>query len=139
MKNWFRQMGIQGRIAAALAAYALMAPAVRAAADDASAKRQQLTADIASTSQAISQGESQLTDLNNKLVGANLILVTATVAYNKQGLTDGQRLVAGLAVVAAQGVVDDLNAQKSRVESDLKYNRDRLNQLRGELLRLGSP
>ncbi len=140
MKNWFRTTSAQARIAAALTVLALTAPAaVRAASEDTSARRQQLTSDIASTQQTISQDESQLTDLNNKLIGAKLILVAATVAYNKQDLTDGQRLVAGLAVVAAQGVVDDLNAQKSRVDSDLRYNRDRLNQLRGELLRLGSP
>ena len=46
-------------------------------------QRQKLTADLADVNQSISRGESQLSDLNDKLLGANIALGLAQAALDK--------------------------------------------------------
>jgi hypothetical protein len=105
--------------------------------DDKTDRRTKLDADIASTAWAVSKGEQELTELNNKIIVAKVALLAAKAAYEKAEPGSGKEFVAGLAVAAAQRVLDELNADKNRVESDLKANRDRLNRRKSEKSSLG--
>jgi carboxyl-terminal processing protease len=80
--------------------------------------------------QSVQQLEEEIRILNNKIVAAQLAMVTAKKVYDDADAGSAKEVLAELAYIAAQRTLEELKSQRDRAESNLQAARARYNRLR---------
>jgi len=83
-----------------------------------------------STRQSIAFYENEMSDLNNKVVVAQLAMVAARKVYDDAAPGSFQEIAAQIGYIAAERGLADVRSQMGRTQSELEAARSRFNQLR---------
>jgi hypothetical protein len=105
-------------------------------------QREKLKRDINNLAQVVQRGEQDLNVLKNKVLAAEILLVTykgiQDATSKNPNATAAQKIIAAIAVATAQRALDGVVADRNRVDSELTTNRGQLSQLRAQLAKLGN-